>query len=84
MNQPSPLYQLSHYHLFPWVHVTLPPLFSNLQSTKSALILYTVLLSEAGSTYEEENDFNVERTGLISSLSPTIKMSQTYILLESL
>lgn len=84
MSQPSPLCHLSHCHLSPWAHVTLPPLFSNSQSTKSALILYTVLLSEIGSIYEEEKDFSVERTGLVSSSTHTIKMSRTYILLKSL
>lgn len=68
----------------PRAQVTLPPLFSYSQSTKSALISYTVLLSEVGSIHEEDKDFNVEKTGLISSLTHTIKMSQAYILLESL
>lgn len=84
MNQPSSLHQLSHCHFFPWAHVTLPLLFSYSQSTKSALISYAVLLSEVGSIYEEEKDFNVEKTSLVSSLTHTIKMSPIYILLESL
>lgn len=81
MNQPSPLYQLNHCHISSWAHVTLPPLFSNSQSTRSSLISYTVLLSEVDSIYEE---IYVEKTGLVSSLTHTVKMSQTYIVLKSL
>lgn len=68
----------------PKTHATLPLLPSTSRSTKPALILYTGHISEAGFIYEEEKDFNVERTGLVSSLTHTIKMSQTFFLLGSL
>ena len=84
MYQPSPLYQLSHCPLSPWARVTLPLLSSTSHSTKSALILYTEHISEACFIYEEEKDFNVERIGLVSSLTHTIKMPQTFVLPESL
>lgn len=83
-HQPSPFYELSCCPLSLRAHITLPPLPSTSHSTKPALVLYTEHISEASFIYEEEKDFNVERIGLVSSLTCTIKMSQTFILLESL